>query len=41
MTTAVTMEMTVSAGLSTIMLMSVATMVMTELIICGMLWLSS
>ena len=39
-TTAVSMEITVSAGLRTIMVISVATIVITELMIWGMLWLS-
>ena len=37
-TMAVTMEMTVSAGLMKIMVTSVATMVMEELMICGVDW---
>ena len=35
------MEMTVSAGFRTIIVTSVAAMVITELMICGILWLSS
>ena len=41
MMTAVRTLMTVSAGLSTIMVISVATIVMMELIVCGMVWLIS
>ena len=40
-TTAVSTEMTVSAGLSTIMVTRVAIMLMPELITWGMVWLSS
>ena len=35
------MEITVSAGFRMIIVTSVAAMVITELIICGMLWLRS
>ena len=41
MTIAVIMEITVKAAFKTIMVMNVATMVITELMIWGMLWLSS
>ena len=41
MTTAVSMEITVSAGFRMIIVINVAAIVMTELMICGILWLSS
>ena len=40
-TAAVSMEITVSAGFRMIIVISVAAIVITELMICGMLWLNS